>query len=134
MIDENTYLYVSTDAVEGIVFVNDQPYGMFDYVHEASDKEFRVHKYLRLTKDVQSIDIEAYASHTFNGTAPYDELLTWSTVKLKPERVFRGISLIRYNEEVREFVTNLHMLNSLYSSVKDLKNQSYKSIMKKSLK
>ena len=117
LIDENTYLYVGADAVEGIVFVNDKPYGMFDYVNEASDKEFRVHKYLRLTNDIKTIDIEAYSSHTFNGTAPYSSTLTWSTVSLKKFRVFKEISLVRFNEEVREFVINLHMLNSLYNSV-----------------
>lgn len=124
-IDENTYLYSRSDAIESLVFVNDQPYGMFDTNDFVKDAIFKRHEYVQLHKDVKNITVHAYASHTFYGTMPYEKKQTFSLTTHKPVRDYEGFYLVKFNEPVKTLIHQIAYLRSFYQVIKKQQQRSF---------
>lgn len=114
------WLERKTGGVEGLLFCDGKPIGMFDDVPQAADAVFRLHRFVRLVEraDGQSfrIDLEEYASHEFCGTMPYEGKKTFSLTALVPERVFEGLWLVIQREEVAELLHQVRTLKGLFGA------------------
>ncbi len=114
------YLYANTGGVEHQISVNGKKLGMTDYVHNALDKPSRIHKYV-LMEGIQNgdrVEVEAYYSHKFPGTMPYDEYTTFALDDVY-ERPFKRLDLVVLDPAVKAFSERLQMLNSHYESLSD---------------
>ncbi len=113
------YLECDNGAVESLVEIDGMPYGMIDWVRNASEPEFRVHRYLLLenVKEGAAVRVEAYASHKIAGRHPYEAPTTFALRSLEEGgRVFRGVYLVRLREDLVLFRRNLRLLGNLYRS------------------
>lgn len=111
------YLECDNGGVESLVEIDGIPYGMTDWVRNAFDPEYRVHRYLPLegVRTGARVRIEAYASHRIAGRHPYEQPSTFALRSLEEgARVFRGIYLVQFREEIALFQRNLRMLGNLY--------------------
>ncbi len=112
------YIYTETGGVEHQISVNGKKIGMIDYVAHAVDDIFRVHKYLLLEnlQNGNTVEVDAYYSHTYPGTMPYDQNVTFALDGLY-NRSYQTIHLVVFNQQLKTFVENLQMLNSHYQSI-----------------
>ncbi len=115
------YVYAETGGVEHQISVNGKRLGMLDFVPNAVDSIFRIHKYSPLDglKNGDMVCLDAYYSHTFPGTMPYHEPSTFSLDGLYEDRAYVTIELVTFNEPLRAFSEKLKMLNSHYDSLND---------------
>lgn len=108
-------LFADTGAVEHQIAVNGRSVGILDYIDHPSDP-FRIHRYLWLENlaegDVVSLD--AYYSHTFPNTMPYDGTFTFGMDGHYPDRPYRRIGLAVFHEGLYEFTEKLELLNAYY--------------------
>ena len=125
------YLFSLTGATEQLIKVNSKEVGLIDYVKDAEDSASRIHKYVLLDNIKQGdvIEIEAYYSHTFPGTFPYNKDKTYGLNNVNYNRVFEYISLVTMDEDLKELVYSLSYLNDLYSvSTTNKQKQFYTEI------
>ncbi len=110
------WLECDDGAVENLIEVDGKPVGMTDFVANAREPEFRVHRYAPLgrVKRGAKLRVEAYASHPVAGTQPYDTQHTFSLRSREDVRVFRSISLVTFDPAAKEFFDALALLNGLY--------------------
>lgn len=113
---EKYYLCAETGAIEHLITVNGKKTGIIDYVENAMDPEFRVHRYLYLEglKVGDEVCAEGYYSHTMPGTMPYDGKKTFALTGYYPERPFNKITLVRFYEKLKTFLEGLGFLNGAY--------------------
>lgn len=109
-------LFANTGAVEHQVMVNGKSVGMLDYIDHASEPMFRIHKYVWLEslRDGDVVTLDAYYSHTFPNTMPYDQTFTFSMDGHYPDRPYQTIGLAVFNEDLYEFTEKLELLNAYY--------------------
>ena len=109
-------LYADTGAVEHQVAVNGKSVGLLDYIDHAFEPACRIHRYLWLEglSDGDEVTLDAYWSHTFPGTMPYDKPSTFSMDGLYPDRAYRGIGLCVFDEELYSFLEKLELFNQYY--------------------
>lgn len=109
-------LFADTGAVEHQIAVNGNSVGILDHVANASEPMFRIHKYLWLEglKDGDEVTLEAYYSHTFPNTMPYDGTFTFGLDGHYPDRPYQRIGLAVFNEDLYEFTEKLELLNAWY--------------------
>lgn len=100
-----------TGLVEGLLFLNGRPSGMFDVCPDIPG-DFRLHEVQPLTDCAKAgetfeIAIECYAGHEVLGTRPYDngEVDKWSFYPADRVRTFNSIDVVLYDEVVAEFLT-----------------------------
>ena len=112
------YLVAETGGTEHLISVNGRKIGLIDKLKNERDGIFRIHERVLLDglKNGDKVDVEAYYSHTFPGTMPYEEPSTFSMDGLYPVRPFNKISLVTLWEPLAEFLTNLDLLNKRYLS------------------
>ncbi|MEG2159112.1 MAG: hypothetical protein RRY18_04460, partial [Clostridia bacterium] len=108
------YILSETDGIESLMYVDGQPYGMFDIVDGAMSAEERLHKYVPLDINAKSLCIESYSGHAIEGTMPYATTATFSLTRLKSEKTFKGIYAVTFNKEVKKFTENITLINSEY--------------------
>lgn len=109
-------LFADTGATEHQVSVNGKSVGILDHIEHASEPMFRIHRYLWLKglTDGDEVTLEAYYSHTFPGTMPYDQKFTFSMDGYYPQRPYRNIGLAVFNEPLYDFLEKLELLNCYY--------------------
>ena len=77
-------LFADTGAVEHQIGVNGNSVGILDHVEHASEPMFRIHRYIWLEglKNGDEVTLDAYYSHTFPNTMPYDRPLplAWTAI------------------------------------------------------
>jgi len=113
-------LFANTGAVEHQIAVNGSSMGMLDYIDHASEPMFRIHKYVWLEnlKDGDEVTLDAYYSHTFPNTMPYDGTFTFGLDGHYPDRPYQAIGLVVFNEDVYAFTEKLELLNAYYREQK----------------
>lgn len=116
---KNPYLFVNDGGVEHLVKADGKPFGMIDWLEQGKDAIFRCHKYVSLTDipDGAEITIEAYASHTFYGTMPFEKKQTFSVAGYMPERIYKGIFVVEIDEELKVFLSDLRLFCSYFRSM-----------------
>lgn len=109
-------IFANTGAVEHQIAVNGRSIGILDYVEHASEPMFRIHKYVWLEnlKDGDVVTLDAYYSHTFPNTMPYDKTFTFGLDGHYPDRRYEEIGLAVFNEDIYEFTEKLELLNAYY--------------------
>ena len=109
-------LFADTGAVEHQIAVNGNSVGILDHVANASEPMFRIHKYLWLEglKNGDEVTLEAYYSHTFPNTMPYDGTFTFGLDGHYPDRPYQRIGLAVFHEDLYEFTEKLELLNAWY--------------------
>lgn len=112
-------LFANTGAVEHQICVNGKSVGILDYIEHPSDP-FRIHRYLWLENltEGDTVTLDAYYSHTFPNTMPYDGTFTFGMDGHYPNRPYRSIGLVVFNEGLYEFTEKLELLNSFYREQK----------------
>lgn len=115
------YLYAETGAVEHLISVNGKKVGLTDYIENAMEPMFRVHKfvYLEGLKEGDKVCVQGYYSHTIPGTMPYDGKKTFALEGYFPDRPYKKITLVRFYEKLKDFLEELEFLNGLYRSSDD---------------
>ena len=109
-------LFANTGAVEHQIAVNGRSMGMLDYIDHASEPMFRIHKYVWLEglQNGDKVTLDAYYSHTFPNTMPYDKTFTFAMDGHYPERPYQTIGLAVFHEMLYEFMEKLELLNAWY--------------------
>ena len=109
-------LFADTGAVEHQIGVNGNSVGILDHVEHASEPMFRIHRYIWLEglKNGDEVTLDAYYSHTFPNTMPYDKTFTFGLDGHYPNRPYQQIGLAVFNEAVYEFCEKLELLNCYY--------------------
>lgn len=109
-------LFADTGAVEHQVSVNGKSVGLLDHIDHASEPMFRIHRYLWLENlaEGDTVTLDAYYSHTFPGTMPYDKLSTFSMDGHYPHRPYQTIALAVFNEDLYGLMEKLELLNAYY--------------------
>lgn len=109
-------LFADTGAVEHQIAVNGKSIGILDHIDHASEPMFRIHKYLWLEnlKDGDVVTLEAYYSHTFPNTMPYDKTFTFGLDGHYPDRPYQRVGLAFFDEDLYEFTEKLELLNAWY--------------------
>lgn len=117
----NPYLFVETGGVEHLLLADGKPFGMTDYLPNGKDAIFRCHKYVSLKniKRGTRITVEAYASHTFYGTMPFEKIQTFSVNGYRPERIYKKISIVEIDGELKRFLDNMELLVSYFRCMTD---------------
>lgn len=119
-LDESRRYYLSADtgATEHLVSVNGKKTGLIDYCEHQLDGVFRVHRYLPLDglKNGDKVEIEAYYSHPFPGTMPFDNIATYALDGLYPQRPFNKVEFVAFDETLKLFCDKLDLLNKHYAS------------------
>ena len=100
-----------TGLVEGLLFLNGKPSGIFDVCPDIPG-DFRLHGVQPLTLCAKAggtykIAIECYAGHKVLGTRPYEngEVDKWSFYPADYVRTFNSLDVVSYDETVSEFLT-----------------------------
>ncbi len=108
-------LFANTGGVEHQICVNGKSVGILDYIEHPSDP-FRIHRYLWLENlaEGDTVTLDAYYSHTFPNTMPYDGTFTFGMDGHYPDRVYGCIGLAVFNEGLYEFTEKLELLNGYY--------------------
>ena len=109
-------LFANTGAVEHQIAVNGTSVGMLDHIDHASEPMFRIHRYLWLEglNNGDQVTLDAYYSHTFPNTMPYDKTFTFGLDGHYPDRRYQSIGLAVFYEELYEFTEKLELLNAYY--------------------
>lgn len=112
-------LFANTGAVEHQICVNGKSVGILDYIEHPSDP-FRIHRYLWLENLVEgdTVTLDAYYSHTFPNTMPYDGTFTFGMDGHYPNRPYKNIGLAVFHEGLYEFMEKLELLNCYYREQK----------------
>ncbi|MBO4734259.1 MAG: alpha-mannosidase, partial [Clostridia bacterium] len=107
------FLKPDTGLVEGLLFLNGKPAGIFDVCPDIP-ADFRLHETQPLTfgakaGETYKIEIECYAGHKVLGTRPYEngEVDKWSFYPASALRTFKSLDVVTRDEAVAEFL-NLH--------------------------
>lgn len=118
---KNPYLYVESGGVEHLLVADGKPFGMTDYLPNGKDAIFRCHKYVSLKNIPQGAQmcVEAYASHTFYGTMPFEKKQTFSVNGYRPERVYNKISIVDIDPVVKKFLDDSEILVSYFRCMKE---------------
>ncbi|MBQ2712730.1 MAG: hypothetical protein IJF71_05060, partial [Clostridia bacterium] len=118
---QNPYLYVDNGGVENLLLHSGKPFGLTDDIPNGRDAIFRTHKYVSLAEieEGEEIEAEAYASHTFYGTAPYAGKQTFSINGYRERRVFNKISVVDIDADVKAFLDRSNLLVSYFRCMKD---------------
>ena len=113
-------LFADTGAVEHQVMVNGSSVGILDHVANASEPMFRIHRYLWLEglAEGDEVTLDAYYSHTFPNTMPYDKTFTFGLDGHYPDRRYQRIGLVVFDEDLYEFTEKLELLNAYYREQK----------------
>lgn len=108
-------IFADTGAVEHQICVNGRSVGILDYIEHPSDP-FRIHRYLWLEglAEGDQVTVEAYYSHTFPNTMPYDGTFTFGMDGHYPQRPYRRIGLAVFDEVLYGFTEKLELLNAYY--------------------
>jgi len=119
--DKSYYLFSVTGGVEHLISVNGKKIGLSDFVENATDDIFRIHKYVLLDgiKNGDEITVEAYYSHPIPGTFPYHTKATFALNGLYEKRPFDHISLCVLDEELNELILELKDLAAEYKNSKN---------------
>lgn len=117
LVGKNLYLEGDTGAIEAMLFLNGMPKGV--YAHRVVKNNRGNHHTLFLKKGERAgekipVAIEAYCWHNGVGTQPFIEPDLEDKVC-----VYGGVWLCTMDEEVKEFVFELRILNQLRRTVKD---------------
>ncbi len=117
----NPYLYAENGGVENLLLADGKPFGMTDYVPNGKDAIFRCHKYVSLKHIPKgaTITLEAYASHTFYGTMPFEKKQTFSVNGYREKRVYRKIAVVDIDVDVKAFLDNMELLVSYFRCMSD---------------
>lgn len=109
-------LFANTGAVEHQIAVNGRSMGMLDHLEHASEPMFRIHRYVWLEglKNGDRVTLDAYYSHTFPNTMPYDKTFTFGMDGHYPDRPYEEIGLVVFDETLYEFTEKLELLNAWY--------------------
>ena len=109
-------LFANTGAVEHLIGVNGRSVGMLDHIDHASEPMFRIHKYVWLEglKNGDEVTLDAYYSHTFPNTMPYDKTFTFGLDGHYPDRPYQIIGLAVFHETLYGFMEKLELLNAWY--------------------
>jgi len=109
-------LFADTGAVEHQIAVNGKSMGMLDHIDHASEPMFRIHRYVWLEElcNGDQVTLDAYYSHTFPNTMPYDQTFTFGMDGHYPDRPYQTIGLAVFNETLYEFMEKLELLNAWY--------------------
>ncbi|MCQ2450352.1 MAG: glycosyl hydrolase-related protein [Clostridia bacterium] len=96
--------------VEGLLFLNGKPSGMFDYCHDIPSK-FRLHEVQPLTLNAKAgekfdIAVECYAGHKVLGNNPEEngETTEWSFYPADFVRTFNSFEVVVCDEAVAKFL------------------------------
>ncbi len=118
---ENPYLYVVTGGVEHLLKADGKPFGMTDYLPNGKDAIFRCHKYVSLKniKKGAHLTVEAYASHTFYGTMPFEKIQTFSVNGYRPDCIYQKISIVDVDKDIKLFLDNMELLVSYFRCMTD---------------
>lgn len=118
---ENPYLYAENGGVENLLLADGKPFGMTDYLPNGKDAIFRCHKYVSLKNVPQgaTITLEAYASHTFYGTMPFEKKQTFSVNGYREKRVYQKISVVDIDADLKAFLDNMELLVSYFRCMSD---------------
>ncbi len=119
---EPLYVMADTGGCEALCFVNGKACGIFnhaDYKWQRGD-----HRALLLAPaahkgEVFTILVEAYAGHEIVGVHPSDTPETQDAYRPPFVRTFRGISVARRDEEVKDLVVDLHTARTLAEALCD---------------
>ena len=105
-------LFANTGAVEHQIAVNGSSVGMLDHIDHASEPMFRIHRYLWLEglKNGDEVTLDAYYSHTFPNTMPYDGTFTFGLDGHYPHRTYEAIGLVVFDETIYEFGEKLELI------------------------
>ncbi len=109
-------LFADTGAVEHLIRVNGYSVGMLDHVENASEPMFRIHRYCLLQglQNGDEVTLDAYYSHTFPNTMPYDGTFTFGLNGHYPVRPYEQIGLAVFHEGLYAFLEKLELLNAWY--------------------
>ena len=109
-------LFANTGAVEHQIAINGRSMGMLDHLEHASEPMFRIHRYVWLEglQNGDQVTLDAYYSHTFPNTMPYDQTFTFGMDGHYPQRPYEEIGLVVFNETLYEFSEKLELLNAWY--------------------
>lgn len=133
--NEKYYIFCLTGSTEHLIKVNGREVGMLDYVPNAMDDIFRIHKYLYLEnlKEEDQVVVEGYFSHKIPGTFPYHKGSVFALNTYDYDRPFRYISLVTMDDDLKELVKGMNRLNQLYDTTNNTKKKEcyfhiYKSL------
>ncbi len=115
---EKYRLFADTGAVEHQIAVNGYSVGMLDHIEHASEPMFRIHRYLWLEglKNGDTVTLDAYYSHTFPNTMPYDGTFTFGLDGHYPDRPYQSVGLVVFYEQLYTFLEALALFNAHYRS------------------
>lgn len=118
---ENPYLYAENGGVENLLLADGKPFGMTDFLPNGKDAIFRCHKYVSLknVKRGAKITLEAYASHTFYGTMPFEKKQTFSVNGYREKRIYQKISVVDIDADLKAFLDNMELLVSYFRCMSD---------------
>lgn len=113
-------LFANTGAVEHQIAINGRSMGMLDHIDHASEPMFRIHRYVWLEglQNGDEVTLDAYYSHTFPNTMPYDGTFTFGMDGHYPVRPYQEIGLVVFREKLYEFSEKLELLNAWYREQK----------------
>ncbi len=111
------FLCAKTGALEGLLFVNDMPSGV--YAHKSVEHNRGHHHTLLLHKGAEEgteipFSVEAYCWHDVVGTQPF-QISDYSDKLVK----FEGMTLCSQDEQVKKFVFTLRIVLQLEANVTD---------------
>lgn len=109
-------LFADTGAVEHLISVNGYSVGMLDHVENAAEPMFRIHRYLWLPEltNGDTVTLDAYYSHSFPNTMPYDGTHTFGLNGHYPDRPYQQVGLVVFHEVLYAFQEKLELLNAWY--------------------
>ncbi|WP_269542593.1 alpha-mannosidase [Cerasicoccus fimbriatus] len=113
---EPLFIAADTGGCEAMFWINGKPAGIFnhaDYKHQRGD-----HVALLLTTSARAgetfeIAVESYAGHEIVGVHPGDTPETQDAYRPPFTREYKTINLLRRDEQVMDFVIDLHLARTL---------------------
>ncbi len=120
--DGPVYLVAETGGCESLLFVNGKACGIFnhaDYKWQRGDHRALMIAQSPRTGDVFEILLEAYAGHPIVGAHPGDSVHTQDAYRPPFIRCFKGLHVATRDEEVKDFVVDLHTIRTLAEALSD---------------
>lgn len=119
---EPLYVMADTGGCEALCWINGKACGIFnhaDYKWQRGDHVALLLAPSSRKGDVFSVLVEAYAGHEIVGLHPGDTANTQDAYRPPFVRTFRGISVARRDEEVKDLVIDLHAVRTLVEALSD---------------
>lgn len=107
---------------ESLLFVNNQPKGLFDYTVDILRPQDRLHRLQPLTLnaiagDEYTIALEAYGGRDLRACTPLGPEIFNDMYPLERDRVFKGIYIVQYDETVHNFLLKLRTAIQLFENL-----------------